>query len=164
MLWRLSFISFWVKPPWFTKICLDLTRLTYLLLYCRLKEDQIAYISKSCLKALEYLHSQGVIHRDIKSDSILMSGNGQVNYFIVNFLFYHSLFIFIIAFYFSKFLLAVIFPRSFDSRTSSKLLGFDRYHDIAAPSIFRTVNSEIIKICILGYVIWYWWSLRHCSK
>lgn len=49
----------------------------------RLKEEQIAYVCRSCLKALEYLHSQGVIHRDIKSDSILMSHNGQVNHFII---------------------------------------------------------------------------------
>ena len=44
----------------------------------RLKEEHIAYFCKCCLKALEYLHSQGVIHRDIKSDSILLSMNGQV--------------------------------------------------------------------------------------
>lgn len=43
-----------------------------------LKEEHIAYFCKSCLKALEYLHSQGVIHRDIKSDSILLSNTGQV--------------------------------------------------------------------------------------
>ncbi|XP_057305082.1 serine/threonine-protein kinase PAK mbt-like [Hydractinia symbiolongicarpus] len=52
--------------------------LTDIVSYTKLKEDQIAYFCKSCLKALEYLHSQGVIHRDIKSDSILMSLNGQV--------------------------------------------------------------------------------------
>ena len=43
-----------------------------------LTEEQIAHISKSCLKALAFLHSQGVLHRDIKSDSILLTTSGQV--------------------------------------------------------------------------------------
>jgi serine/threonine protein kinase len=51
-------------------------------LMCRssfsLTEEQIAHISKSCLKALAFLHSQGVLHRDIKSDSILLTTSGQV--------------------------------------------------------------------------------------
>jgi serine/threonine protein kinase len=44
----------------------------------RMDESHIAAICKACLKALAYLHSQGVIHRDIKSDSILLSTTGQV--------------------------------------------------------------------------------------
>ena len=43
-----------------------------------MSEEQIAAICKSCLKALDYLHSKGVIHRDIKSDSILLSRDGKV--------------------------------------------------------------------------------------
>lgn len=44
----------------------------------RMSEQQIATVCKSVLKALAYLHSHGVIHRDIKSDSILLSTDGLV--------------------------------------------------------------------------------------
>ncbi|WAR20089.1 PAKM-like protein [Mya arenaria] len=43
-----------------------------------LDETQIATVCKACLKALAFLHSNGVIHRDIKSDSILLQHDGKV--------------------------------------------------------------------------------------
>ncbi|XP_028403006.1 serine/threonine-protein kinase PAK 6-like isoform X2 [Dendronephthya gigantea] len=52
--------------------------LTDIVTHTSLTEEQIAHISKSCLKALAFLHSQGVLHRDIKSDSILLTTSGQV--------------------------------------------------------------------------------------
>ncbi|TRY92536.1 hypothetical protein DNTS_024543 [Danionella cerebrum] len=44
----------------------------------RMNEEQIATVCLSVLKALSVLHLQGVIHRDIKSDSILLTHDGRV--------------------------------------------------------------------------------------
>jgi len=63
---------------WVVMEFLDGGALTDVVTYANLSEDVVAYICKCCLKALAYLHSQGVIHRDVKSDSILLSHNGQV--------------------------------------------------------------------------------------
>lgn len=43
-----------------------------------MNEEQIAAVCLSVLKALSVLHEQGVIHRDIKSDSILLTHDGRV--------------------------------------------------------------------------------------
>lgn len=43
-----------------------------------LTEGQIAYVTRESLKALEYIHSMHRMHRDIKSDNILLGENGEV--------------------------------------------------------------------------------------
>lgn len=44
-----------------------------------MNEEQIAAVCLAVLKALSVLHAQGVIHRDIKSDSILLTHDGRVS-------------------------------------------------------------------------------------
>ncbi|THH17681.1 hypothetical protein EW146_g3185 [Bondarzewia mesenterica] len=43
-----------------------------------LEEDQIASISNETCKGLGHLHSQHIIHRDIKSDNVLLDAQGRV--------------------------------------------------------------------------------------
>jgi serine/threonine protein kinase len=43
-----------------------------------LTEPHMAYVLKSVLHALEFLHSNRRIHRDIKSDNILLNTRGIV--------------------------------------------------------------------------------------
>ncbi|WRT69084.1 uncharacterized protein IL334_006067 [Kwoniella shivajii] len=43
-----------------------------------MSEAQIAAVSREVCEGLRHLHSKGVIHRDIKSDNVLLSINGDV--------------------------------------------------------------------------------------
>ncbi|KAM5235304.1 serine/threonine-protein kinase PAK 6 isoform 2-T2 [Ctenodactylus gundi] len=52
--------------------------LTDIISQVRPNEEQIATVCEAVLQALAYLHAQGVIHRDIKSDSILLTLDGRV--------------------------------------------------------------------------------------
>lgn len=44
----------------------------------QLSEAHIAYIVKEILSALEFMHSMHRIHRDIKSDNILLGTSGEI--------------------------------------------------------------------------------------
>ncbi|KAL6744354.1 hypothetical protein Aduo_017296 [Ancylostoma duodenale] len=52
--------------------------LTDIVTQTRMTEPQIATVSLQVLRALEFLHARRVIHRDIKSDSILLKRDGTV--------------------------------------------------------------------------------------
>eukprot|EP01125_Pyxidicula_operculata_P013345 TRINITY_DN441_c0_g1_i2.p1 TRINITY_DN441_c0_g1~~TRINITY_DN441_c0_g1_i2.p1 ORF type:complete len:528 (+),score=93.94 TRINITY_DN441_c0_g1_i2:36-1619(+) len=44
----------------------------------QMEEPQIAYVCTKVLKALDYMHQRDHIHRDIKSDNILLTSEGEV--------------------------------------------------------------------------------------
>ncbi|MEW5297545.1 MAG: hypothetical protein WDW36_000750 [Sanguina aurantia] len=46
--------------------------------HCGLEERSLAFILQQVLQALSYLHAQRRIHRDVKSDNILLSIDGEV--------------------------------------------------------------------------------------
>jgi len=46
--------------------------------YCQMTENHIAWVCKETLKGLKYIHSLHTIHRDIKSDNMLLSSKGDV--------------------------------------------------------------------------------------
>lgn len=52
--------------------------LTDVVTFNMMTEPQISAVSRECLKGLQHLHSKGVIHRDIKSDNILLSMDGSI--------------------------------------------------------------------------------------
>lgn len=52
--------------------------LTDILTYCNYTEKHIAYILREVLLGLQQIHNMDMIHRDIKSDNILVSSDGSV--------------------------------------------------------------------------------------
>ncbi|NWW74936.1 PAK3 kinase, partial [Climacteris rufus] len=63
---------------WLVMEYVDGGTLTSVLIQVFMEEGLIAAISKECLKALNFLHSRNVIHRDVKSDNILLGMDGSV--------------------------------------------------------------------------------------
>ncbi|XP_066380517.1 serine/threonine-protein kinase BLUS1-like, partial [Miscanthus floridulus] len=68
--------SLWVIMPFMTEgSCLHLMKISY---QEGFDEPVIGSILKETLKALDYLHRQGQIHRDVKAGNILIDGAGVV--------------------------------------------------------------------------------------
>ncbi|KAK8503833.1 hypothetical protein V6N13_021617 [Hibiscus sabdariffa] len=68
--------NLWVVMPFMSEgSCLHLMKIAY---PDGFEESAIGSILKETLKALDYLHRQGHIHRDVKAGNILLDNNGTV--------------------------------------------------------------------------------------
>jgi p21-activated kinase 1 len=66
------------KQLWIAMEFLEGGKLTDLVQRVEFSEREIAYVCKEILQSLAYLHKDKLLHRDIKSDNILIGVNGEV--------------------------------------------------------------------------------------
>ncbi|KAI7861293.1 kinase-like domain-containing protein [Spinellus fusiger] len=74
---KLREVTLWRDAIW---ISMDLMRCSVFAVLCRraIPEEHTIHIARQTLYALIYLHSKGVLHRDIKCENLLLGWQGQV--------------------------------------------------------------------------------------
>jgi p21-activated kinase 1 len=63
---------------WILMELMDGGSLTNIATFCECQEAHIAYFAREVLKGLKYMHDHNKIHRDIKTDNVLIRGDGVV--------------------------------------------------------------------------------------
>ncbi|UJR25286.1 hypothetical protein I4U23_006638 [Adineta vaga] len=75
-----NFLDCYLRPSelWIVMEYMNGGQLTQIVEQTVLDEGQMAAVTKECLEALEFLHSKNIIHRDVKSDNVLVGFDGSV--------------------------------------------------------------------------------------
>lgn len=68
----------WKNDVWIVMEYMEGGSLTDIVTQSYMAEGEIAAVCLEVLRGLDHLHSKGVIHRDIKSDNILIGMQGQI--------------------------------------------------------------------------------------
>lgn len=79
-LWSKSIYEFELKTKIFYLVVMEYMnggQLTQVVERTVLDEGQMAAVTKECLEALQFLHNRNIIHRDVKSDNVLVGSDGS---------------------------------------------------------------------------------------